>query len=520
MDFDALDEHAVEAIARSVPMAMRVEMAKSAARDQDMRVLKAMTAAGCFDFSPDMLKVDYTKSNRHISYARHEIPIIAAWACILENTSPASKPKEHRDGGSGGADQRPPRTFIEPVTEEFKTAFRAMIGKFANDALDHMAEVAKDKRADRLDMSLFDTFLSLGAAACAMNDSASVTEAVGSLAWMSKFGSSNDVPSHARLTPNVLGFDPDLTRKVKFGREHDMHRSYPVRVSPWTLALEFDAQDALAALANHVHAKTLATEAAQYMIEKNEGRPISAPELFAEGWVGASADAWRQMMKGIDSTHTSPAVREAVSALTASAIKGKSGNPWLSAVFETGMQKFDPTGAVKTCMESKDGEALIQKLRSDIPWERESAEEGHILFDVAVRARLYRRFSGTEVLNSLLHIAKEDGHWESLLRAVKPAKNKLGGDSDTVFENLAHHGCTEGYLTMLELGFDPRQPGPSGESALQRIQTRSEPVDGLENKGSAFANNNNALQVIRSWQARTAAHEALGELQPQSFPGP
>lgn len=509
-DFGPIDDHVLDAVIAASPLPVLVALARQAAKTQHLRVLERMTQAGCFDLRAG----SQTKSSVSGFYQPNELPLVAAWAHVLESAvSPDPAPD------SGFTSNAPRRARVLPeISDAFKQAFLGMLQRFwgqGQDWLDHKEMWATEGVRS---MAVFGTLLSLGAAACAM-DHVEATELV--LQATRQMRKDIDLPvfkQHALLLPTVLGLPVATTVLVRASPEDKDAVSRPLRVSPWALCLEFDAPRSLQAVRASGFLPDPGLVAGRaplpgpYMGE----RDVSAAELMAAKVMGSSPANWRRLDPA--RSFNTEASREAMSMLTTVALKRPVDGAWLDAVLDTGLHRLDIRGFFKECMLSNRPEAMA-RARPDFPWHDES-EQGHVLFALAVRARL-ERIHRNGSFQQVIAWAIEDGRLPDIVHLRRPDSMKFGLPQQTLVEFLAHLANQDAIVQLIDHGYDPRQRSPRGLTLIQSIEHSIAHADQdagaadlkVPAVGSPIQKQRlELLDVVRSCVARLDARDAIQAL--------
>lgn len=107
-----------------LPSEAVVEIARSAARRQDLTVLQAMANAGAFNFLEDERKLAWHEAH----YADDEIPLVAALACFIEGAQTTAPPEEVALSDSFIGTY--PRVLT--VSPEFRRFYAEQVKRFMN----------------------------------------------------------------------------------------------------------------------------------------------------------------------------------------------------------------------------------------------------------------------------------------------------------------------------------------------------------------------------------------------------
>lgn len=509
-DFSGMDTRTLKELIGTCPEPVLIGIAREAARTQDLRVLGIMTEAGCFEFDPQKIE-----SNRRRGwFADDEYPLVAAWANVLDGAEPmvfhegpfrenfeADKP--FKDGIRSARRLK--------VSDPFKEAFRAVAEEFVSAHMAHGRAIAGTggvgSSSHRVNQSACSTMAALGAAACAMNDAKSAGILAHGLWALSMVDPvAGDV---VRLRPTILGFAPDQTMARSVASNPSSSQvDCTVRLSPWCLAHEFEAPDALNAIRNVLpDFDPLANSVDLWLSKDHQSKVrLGTPILWSQGWMGSSPANWRRALEGDRSEALEAEDRGCLALMFSAALRPSSKAEWLEAALDSRMHTFDMRQSLGSIFSQGRGDVL-DRVRTDFPW-GDDAQHGHVFFALAARARL-RNKGCPPLMSTVVKWAIEEGRWDALMAARKPERNQLGAPKQSIIESMAHHGLVEPVLLMLEHGYDPRSLNDKGQNLADAIYVRTD----KPNPSKQFLARQEIIGIARSWAARLSAQEAIADFQ-------
>lgn len=508
-DFVHVDDAVLELIIDNVPIDTLVQMARDAARLQDVRVLSAMVRRGWFCFEACTRDMPQTGL-----YSDEEFPLVAAWACVIEG---ATLPQ--RTGhGSVTIDGR-----RLACIEAFEDAFLVMLQEFMASHDQWEAAVGGQLHEDSpfeagvLDDRYRVTLVVLLAAAIAMDHERAVQTLLPAVSTL---------VDCLALRSNAIGLPLDWPVVLNF---HGRNEGMRLRLSPLAMAIEFAPPRVMALLARH---GIDVFDSVASLANGDGSTLIQASGLFlvSKDILGTTPEMLQAMVARAQARYQAHETIPFLGELCLRVVGEHDPDVlrWRECIMALELYRHD-LGAVARKAFLDGDEAFLRAMRSELPSfvaadqiaQHEQAAADHPVLVQWFRQAHLDRTGKEQMLANVLSWLHEDGAWPVIERARSrhpvslrwPASNQ-GGElltqpGDRLID-LAAQGCMDKVLLrMLELGCDPVAPNDRGltvpqvlEALLARAEQHGSPAC-LELRTTA--------SMLRAWMARDQAHQALGD---------
>lgn len=479
-----------DAVIPTLPMEVRVQIARSAARRQDMAVLKSLSRLGAFSFS--VVAQDMRlPSHSEVRFADLEIPIVAALACVIEGAAFAKvsvdrNPMKTNQSRPWQAELdrsimpgRVPRELT--VGDDFRLFFAHEVRRFLGSFDTWRAQQNTVTPNGGLIGRFRITLQPLLAAAIAMDD-APTTRVILEHPFFFDI---------SELKPTILGLPADQ-------RYHDVNstvgRSFEMKLKPWVLGYEFESLHT-AKLIDEILPGARTNAGNITTTEAAGGDPptvgnLSVARLIAAGQLAVPGDVFYNLcinarlgwQEGKRTRNRIQWVHKAkLDFLTTAMLAGESSllmSRYWDAGVSAGLHTLGTEQSRLVVLEliKESRASAIAEISADIDWTIPPKTQDAAQTDLIVSSHLFDMAVSTACDFTVDTTSRFVEPLMVLFTALRSVPGRAEayvaehvqalGDNRTM-ERLALSGYREMVHQFLECGFDLDKPGNSGQTLIQ-----------------------------------------------------